>query len=526
MLRFVGDVDSVERLIASRARAATCACEVSVHGQNADLAAPPPLISCVMPTRDRPDFALQAVRCFERQSYRARELIVVDDGEQPLAPHLPRDDRIRYVRCEHPERIGAKRNRGCELARGVLLVQWDDDDWHGPERLAAQAAPILRGEADLTGLSNGPFFDLRTQTAWACAPHLYRRLFSDRVFGGTLMFRRDVWESRARYPNRSLAEDVVFLRRALRRGCRLEAVPAGGLFVCIRHDGNTWSFACGEAGDPAGWARTASPFPAEDAAFYAAMPSPARPPIPPRRRGRRPLVSCIMPTSDRRAFVPQAIRCFLRQDYGRRELVVLDDGRDPIGDLVPDDPRIVYRRLEERMLIGDKRNVACELARGDVIAHWDDDDWSAPHRLAYQVSELERHGADVCGTRRMLYLQPSHGRAWLLELPARQRRRLMGGTLCYRKAIWSRRPFLPLANGEDVRFLHGAHARNALALEDHRFYVGLMHAANTSPKDTTDSRWCRRPLAEVGELLGADLAFYVPSQAGTATAAPSATSNL
>jgi len=32
-----------------------------------------------------------------------------------------------------------------------------------------------------------------------------------------------------------------------------------------------------------------------------------------------------MPTADRRAFVPQAIRYFLRQDYGNRELIVLDD---------------------------------------------------------------------------------------------------------------------------------------------------------------------------------------------------------
>lgn len=55
-----------------------------------------------------------------------------------------------------------------------------------------------------------------------------------------------------------------------------------------------------------------------------------------------PLVSCVMPTADRRAFVPQAIRAFLRQEYEPCELLILDDGADAIGDLIPDDERIRY----------------------------------------------------------------------------------------------------------------------------------------------------------------------------------------
>ena len=49
---------------------------------------------------------------------------------------------------------------------------------------------------------------------------------------------------------------------------------------------------------------------------------------------REPLVSCIMPTANRRAFVPQAIHYFLQQDYPRRELIILDEptnGLDPQG---------------------------------------------------------------------------------------------------------------------------------------------------------------------------------------------------
>ena len=95
-----------------------------------------------------------------------------------------------------------------------------------------------------------------------------------------------------------------------------------------------------------------------------------------------PLISCIMPTHNRRPFVGQAIYYFLRQDYPEKELLILDDGEDAVADLVPRDERIRYVRLEQRQSIGAKRNHACELAKGQFIAHWDDDDWMAPRRLS------------------------------------------------------------------------------------------------------------------------------------------------
>jgi cellulose synthase/poly-beta-1,6-N-acetylglucosamine synthase-like glycosyltransferase len=76
-----------------------------------------------------------------------------------------------------------------------------------------------------------------------------------------------------------------------------------------------------------------------------------------RRAGKRahkvtrrdlPLVSCIMPTYNRRRFVPEAIRLFLAQDYPKKELLVLDDGEDTIVDLIPNRPQIRYLRLDRR----------------------------------------------------------------------------------------------------------------------------------------------------------------------------------
>src|SRR5216683_8146149 len=125
-----------------------------------------------------------------------------------------------------------------------------------------------------------------------------------------------------------------------------------------------------------------------------------------------PLITCIMPTNNRRAFVPQAIGYFLRQDYPNKELIVVDDGTDPIGNFIPVDERIRYIRLDMKKPIGTKRNLACQEARGTIIVHWDDDDWHASRQLSYQVEELLREGTDLCGVRTILFYDPGNSRAW------------------------------------------------------------------------------------------------------------------
>jgi glycosyltransferase involved in cell wall biosynthesis len=86
-----------------------------------------------------------------------------------------------------------------------------------------------------------------------------------------------------------------------------------------------------------------------------------------------PLVSCIMPTYNRRHFVARAIEYFLRQDYEPKELIVVDDGDHLMADLMPDHPRVRYIRLERRLTVGAKRNLACEHTTGEIIPHGDDE---------------------------------------------------------------------------------------------------------------------------------------------------------
>jgi glycosyltransferase involved in cell wall biosynthesis len=215
-----------------------------------------------------------------------------------------------------------------------------------------------------------------------------------------------------------------------------------------------------------------------------------------------------MPTNSRRAFAQRAIHYFLEQDHENIELLIVDDGSESVAYLIPDDPRIRYIRLNERLPLGAKRNLACREARGEIIVHWDDDDWMAPWRLSYQVNALIESQADICGLNRLLFYNPFSDQAWRYSYPPKGRSWLAGGTLCYRKSFWESHPFPHVQVGEDSRFIWSKPGAKLLAQEKTGFYVAIIHPGNTSPKRTQDPRYRSWPVSDVRNLLGADWNFY------------------
>ena len=221
--------------------------------------------------------------------------------------------------------------------------------------------------------------------------------------------------------------------------------------------------------------------------------------------------SCILPTYNRRAYLAQSVEYFLRQDYPNKELIIVDDGSDCIRDLVPDHPQVRYIRLERRHTIGAKRNLACEKATGEIILHWDDDDWYAPWRISYQVSQLLERRYDLCGLDHLYYYQPSTQSAWEYVYSAGSKPWLAGNTLCYRKRVWQQHRFPEVDVAEDARFVWQFPSASLGRLENAGFVVGLIHSTNVSPKVTSGAFWHPSPLEKVRQIMLADAAFYMAS---------------
>ena len=215
-----------------------------------------------------------------------------------------------------------------------------------------------------------------------------------------------------------------------------------------------------------------------------------------------PTVSCIMPTANRAAFIPAAVTCFLGQDYAARELIVLDNGAAPIDHLLPSDPRIRYLRAPPGSKLGALRNAACEAATGEIIVHWDDDDWYPPDRISRQVACLMGSGADLCGSSQLYFIDAHGQRAWAYKAHG-ARPWLAGSSLTYWRRLWQRRPFDAIQVGEDTRFVMALARDRVVDLADPGLCVAAVHANNTSPKRPLGNEWRAVAVDEVLALQGA-----------------------
>lgn len=103
-----------------------------------------------------------------------------------------------------------------------------------------------------------------------------------------------------------------------------------------------------------------------------------------------PFVSVCTPTFNRRPFIPYMIKCFEDQTYPKEriEWIIVDDGTDPIGDLVSHIPQVKYISIKEKMTLGKKRNFMHSQCKGDILIYMDDDDYYPPERISHAVDIL------------------------------------------------------------------------------------------------------------------------------------------
>lgn len=108
-----------------------------------------------------------------------------------------------------------------------------------------------------------------------------------------------------------------------------------------------------------------------------------------------PLVSIITPTYGREQFLRETWKYVSSQTHLNWEWLVLDDSPESCAWLTSvGDPRLRYLHTPERLSIGAKRNRLIAAARGDFIAHFDDDDYYAPQYVERMVGQLIAHDAD------------------------------------------------------------------------------------------------------------------------------------
>lgn len=195
------------------------------------------LVSGIMPTRGRPELAAKALQCFLAQSYPTRELIILDDLDEPSFPEFPEsaslyENQVTYVRCERSS-IPAKRNRCCALAAGEFIIHYDSDDHSAPERMADQVKRLEDSGKAVTGYNSLLFYYELLAKAYQ-----YRGSDANYAVGTSLCYLKSWWESHPFDETKKIGEDNAFVFAAMTAD-RIVSVDGGNMMVARIHDGNT-----------------------------------------------------------------------------------------------------------------------------------------------------------------------------------------------------------------------------------------------------------------------------------------------
>jgi glycosyltransferase involved in cell wall biosynthesis len=201
-----------------------------------------------------------------------------------------------------------------------------------------------------------------------------------------------------------------------------------------------------------------------------------------------------MPTWNRAAYIGLAIQSFLSQTYENKELVIVDNGNDGTESLIPKHPAIRYIKLPGgRRPTGEMRNLCCEASQGEVIVHFDSDDWSAADRIEKQVEALG--DGNITGYRSISFYDERSGKAY--KFCAEIKRYMMGTSLCYKRAWWDSIRFRPqLGVGEDWDFVQRSRGQYVSA-DGEQMIVARIHNHQTSVKALNRSEYKEIPVEQL-----------------------------
>ena len=159
-------------------------------------------ISVIIPTHNRSSLLVKAVESARGQTYRAFEIIIVDDASEDDTKETVKgllNDQVKYIRLETSHGGSGARNVGIEATRGKYVAFLDDDDFWLPEKLERQVEVLERSPhvgVIYTGcllLEDGITHEMRPKYRG----NIYKHLLTWNCVGttSTVLVRRECFQS-------------------------------------------------------------------------------------------------------------------------------------------------------------------------------------------------------------------------------------------------------------------------------------------------------------------------------------------
>jgi hypothetical protein len=203
-----------------------------------------------------------------------------------------------------------------------------------------------------------------------------------------------------------------------------------------------------------------------------------------------PNVSIVCVTRNRRLFMPILKYSYMIQSYPeeKMELIIVDDGDDPIEDTLIGVPNVIYVRLNEKTTIGEKRNIGIARAMYDVIAFMDDDDVYPNNSVIERTAMMLKSPAKECAFCSVIPCYDIMKYSSFMNAPPlnlAMSERVSEATLIFTRSFWEARKFEDVQIAEGDAFIRGRE-HMCRELSPQEVIVSLTHSTNTSSRKIPD----------------------------------------
>ena len=197
-------------------------------------------------------------------------------------------------------------------------------------------------------------------------------------------------------------------------------------------------------------------------------------------------VTVVTPTYNRRSFITNLIAIYKNQTYpkDKMEWIILDDGKDCVGDLFLEVniPNIRYIYKDEKMNIGAKRNMLNKEAKGQIIIAMDDDDYYPKDRVSTVVEMFAKYPrVDLAGASEMFmyYIDTKN----VYSIGPYNSNHATNNTMAWRKKYSDKNKYDEyVTKGEEMSFLDN-YKNPMIQLDPKKTILGICHTDNTVDKN-------------------------------------------
>lgn len=206
-----------------------------------------------------------------------------------------------------------------------------------------------------------------------------------------------------------------------------------------------------------------------------------------------PKISILIPTYNRRNFIPFILRNLLIQEYPHKllQVVIHDDGEIPLIENYEDFSNAIkpiklkYLRNKTRLSIGEKRHKLVQNANNNLVVFMDDDDLYEPTYISHSFETLKNNNAGCVGCNKMIFIYPPYTKNDFYALDCGDNKKLVHeATLMFTKNWYNKtKGFINCNKAEGLGLTQSCKLKTIALTNPLYNMTAVVHGKNTIDKE-------------------------------------------